>query len=309
VTLAEWASNTVRDIRRDGIDGARNAATQLRLGAFRRLDWFDEGTNVYDREWDLLIVLDACRYDLMAEVANEYDYVESFGSHHSVGSGSGEWMRRTFRQEYRREVERTVYVCGNPHSAMEKHCPERDAFRVLDEVWRYAWDENLGTIRPTPLTDRAIALHREHRPERMLVHYMQPHHPFLPNPLVEEAGASDNVWTRFRKGALDRETVWAHYRDCLRYVLDRLPTLLRNVDADRVAITSDHGNLLGEWGLYGHDGKIALQGLRKVPWCVTSASDAGENTPTVEPSASVDPGADADADGRVAERLEDLGYQ
>ena len=51
----------------------------------RRLNY---GTNVYDREWDVLVVLDACRADLLESVA-DYIYVLYCGaSMRSVGSSS-----------------------------------------------------------------------------------------------------------------------------------------------------------------------------------------------------------------------------
>jgi len=54
------------------------------------------------------------------------------------------------------------------------------AFAALDEVWKYAWDDDLGTVPAAAVTDRAVALARERDPERLVVHYMQPHHPFVP---------------------------------------------------------------------------------------------------------------------------------
>jgi len=55
----------------------------------RRLPY---GTNVYDRSWDVLVVLDGCRADLLAAVADEYDGLTAVGSIRSVGSSSSEWL-------------------------------------------------------------------------------------------------------------------------------------------------------------------------------------------------------------------------
>jgi hypothetical protein len=38
------------------------------------------GTNVYDHDWDVLILLDACRYDLFQEFAPGHDIYDRFGS-------------------------------------------------------------------------------------------------------------------------------------------------------------------------------------------------------------------------------------
>ncbi|PSQ93930.1 MAG: hypothetical protein BRD53_07610, partial [Bacteroidetes bacterium SW_7_64_58] len=129
-------------------------------------------TNVYDREWDVLVVLDACRLDLLEQVEKEYSFVENTDSIFSVGSASLEWMEKTFREEYRSEVAGTAYVTGNVKSNLAF---EGEELYLLDEVWKYSWDEEIGTIRPRPITDRAIRTWRDEHPERMIVHYMQPH--------------------------------------------------------------------------------------------------------------------------------------
>jgi len=43
------------------------------------------------------------------------------------------------------------------------------AFAALDEVWKYAWDDDLGTVPAAAVTDRAVALARERDPERLVV--------------------------------------------------------------------------------------------------------------------------------------------
>jgi len=52
------------------------------------------GTNVFDREWDVLIVLDTARVDALRVVADEYDFIGQVDSIWSVGerlrSGSPE---------------------------------------------------------------------------------------------------------------------------------------------------------------------------------------------------------------------------
>ena len=297
MTVSRWLENTARDIREDGWQGVRNAGKQLYLGGFRRLDWFDRGTNIYDRDWDLLVVLDACRYDLMQEVYEEYEFIESIERFRSVGSSSSEWMCRNFTQEFRSEINKTVHVTGNPNT--QESLPLQD-FSVLDEVWRYTWDEELGTLLPDPLTDRAIALHRENDPERMIVHYMQPHHPFVQNPIGDGFGESD-PWNALERDEVNRDEVWKEYRRNLRYVLEQLPLLLENVDAENAVITSDHGNLLGEYGLYAHPAKVAVSELRTVPWCETTAQDTGSYEPDL--SEPADTGTDV-----VEQRLADLGY-
>jgi hypothetical protein len=272
----------------------------------QRLDY---GTNVYDREWDILVVLDACRADLLQSVAAEVDCLEDVGSMRSVGSSSSEWLENTFRG--RPETGRTAMVTGNTWT--DRYL-EADAFAALDEVWKYAWDDDLGTVPSAAITDRAIAIAREHDPDRLVVHYMQPHHPFVPDPLAGDDGMARtgslsndaNPWVLLRRGELTTERVWAAYEANLRHVLSEVASLVDNVDG-RVAITGDHGNLFGEWGLYGHPMETPVPALLAVPWAETTGTDRGTRKPTLSPPEPlpVDRVYGAETE---RERLDALGY-
>ena len=87
------------------------------------------GTNVYEREWDVLVVLDACRADLLAAVEPEIGFLDSVESMRSVGSSSSEWLENTF--EGNSESARTVMVTGNTWT--DRYL-DADTFAALDEV-------------------------------------------------------------------------------------------------------------------------------------------------------------------------------
>ncbi|WP_053772543.1 hypothetical protein [Halorubrum tropicale] len=86
----------------------------------------------------------------------------------------------------------------------------------------------------------------------------------------------------------------------LRLALDEIELLLENVEAETVVITSDHGNALGEWLVYGHPPTMPMDCLRVVPWIETTAADRGEYEPEIEP------GVDHETDRE--EQLAALGY-
>jgi hypothetical protein len=270
----------------------------------RRLDY---GSNVYDRAWDVLVVLDACRADLLAGVAPEIDFLDGVESVRSVGSSSSEWLENTFA---RPETARTAMVTGNTWTGRYLDAGE---FAALDEVWKYAWDDDLGTVPAGAVTDRAVGLARERDPDRLVVHYMQPHHPFVPDPLAGDTGmargsdrsSASNPWILLRRGEADPDRVWAAYEANLRYVLDEVAALLDNVDG-RVAITADHGNLFGEWGLYGHPMHTPVPALLRVPWAETTARDRRTREPALEPPEPL-PVSRVDG-GDARDRLAALGY-
>jgi len=272
----------------------------------RRIDY---GTNVFDREWDVLVVLDACRADLMRAVAPDVDFLGAVDDVRSVGSSSSEWLENTFVGHP--ETARTVMITGNTWT--DRYLAA-DAFAALDEVWKYAWDDDVGTVPPEAVTDRAITAARERDPERLVVHYMQPHHPFVPDPIKGDGGIARtgkhsnaaNPWVMLRQGEVTVERVWDAYAATLRYVLPEVQSLLENVDG-RVAITADHGNLFGEWGLYGHPMHTPIRALLTVPWVEATGSGCGTREPAIEPPEPLPVsrvyGADTDR-----ERLDALGY-
>ena len=100
-------------------------------------------------------------------------------------------------------------------------------------------------------------------------------------------------------GALDVEELWAGYRANLERALDELAILLESVDAETVLVTSDHGNGIGEAGVYGHPPGQWIDAVRSVPLVRTSATDTGEYRPRSATPAS----------GEAADRLAALGYR
>jgi len=303
--LTGWASDSISRIRTDGFDGVRESLRPVYHKALQGTSRLrDPGTPVYDRDWDLLIVVDACRFDLMREVASDYEYISDVSQSRSLDSMTLLWMRKNFVSMYGTEMSETAYVCGNPFS---KQAVDEDDFDVLDEVWKYVWDDP-GTVLPRAITDRTIATAREHQPDRLIAHYMQPHCPFISRPNLTQGKQLDkfgnqdwdDVWQKLRAGKISREEVWSGYRENLKLALDEIELLLENVEAETVVITSDHGNALGEWLVYGHPPTMPMDCLRVVPWIETTAVDRGEYEPEIEP------GVDHETDRE--EQLAALGY-
>lgn len=299
--MRAWARTRIQDVRTNGVSGVRRTAHDVWQRALKvGTDYLRPGygTPVYEREWDVLLILDACRLDLMEEVAGEYDFVEEVGSHVTVGSSSTAWMENTFTDEYADEVAETAYITANPFSA-ELLDPED--FYALEEVWADAWDDELETVRARDVTDRVIQFARREDPTYLVAHYMQPHASFVPRPEFDR-GITDayerSVFRGVLRGRVSKDDLWDAYRENLRYVLEEVELVLNNVDADTVAISADHGEAIGEWGLYGHGGP-AIDVLRRVPWVTATGTDVGSHDPEVTTEA---------VDRTVADRLEQLGY-
>lgn len=276
-----WATETVKRVRDDGIEGFRWGIEKAYHKVLQTSSVFrPNGEPIWESEWDILVVVDACRYDLMEEIQGEYDFIETIDEFRSVNSLTRLWMAENFDERYADRMRETVYISGNPWS---EGMIDDALFADVEHVWEYAWCDP-GTVPPEPITDEVIRRHREDNPSKTIAHYMQPHAPFLPNPdlgpekQLERFGnqLTGDIWDALKRGEYSRDVVWEGYRDNLRRVLNDVERLLRNVDAERVVITSDHGNALGEWGIYGHPPNMPLDCLRRVPLIETSAEDTGE---------------------------------
>lgn len=309
MTLSDWLDTTGELYRELGVlRGTKVSVNELYIGGLRRLGkrW-NYGEAIFEREWDMLIILDACRPDALATVADEYEFLPTgeIPTHTSLGSQSLEWMEKNFSSEYEGEISETVYVTSNVFSREL----DEERFAHLDEVWRYSWDDDLGTIPPESVTDRTISIAREENPARLIAHYMQPHQPYrsfanggrVKRTLNHDAVPNSPIH-QLQRGEADRTKVWNAYVDNLRWVLNEVEVLLRNIDAERVVVSADHGEAMGEWWCYEHPEYAPIPTLKRVPWVSTSASDTREYVPTLEPQeANLD-------DGTVSDRLADLGY-
>ena len=282
----------------------------------------DFGTNVYERDWDILVVLDTARVDTMKVASDSVDFVEEVGSIRSIGSTSSEWIAKTFDREYKNEITKTVLVSANPHvqhTLYDREFPEHDKdaffafttwdtvesdnFRFVDQPWKYATDERYDHVLPKDMTERAIRLYRDYEPDRMIVHYMQPHRPHISKAYREGRDLTDaeqDPFTYLKHGG-NRSEVYANHVSDLEFVLKTgVEPLLRNIDADNVAITADHGDGFGESWCYAHIAGDPRSEVRRVPWVKTEATNHGDIDPTLSPPET--------AEESTEDRLEALGY-
>ncbi|MFB6185935.1 MAG: hypothetical protein ABEI86_03600, partial [Halobacteriaceae archaeon] len=221
--------------------------------------------DIFNYDWDLLIILDTCRVDAIKEVKQEYEFINDINSHWSVGGSSNEWILNTFNVDNINYVNKTSYVTSNPHAmtVLEKnfeknfegeingtHPLERysthepidpEEFYTYVPLYKHHLDDQDYTS-PRRVTDHVINIDRNDHSPRIVAHYMPPHKPYLARQEDGEMLAGD-----------PRDVTWESYIDNLRWGLNEVQILLNNVDRDRVVITADHGeNFLFRPILPGH---------------------------------------------------------
>lgn len=270
-----------------------------------------DGVEVLDEDWDSLVILDACRYDMfesLSELAGELEY------RYSRGSSTVEFLRGNFHE---RELLDTVYVTANPQLYRNRDRINVKFHNTID-VWRQeGWDEDHQTVLPETMTDFAKRAIDDYPNKRLVFHYIQPHYPFLGSDetfdkghLSETHPDKENVWGQLMTGTsnADPEQVKHLYYDNLERTLPHIEDLLNYADRKTV-VTSDHGNMLGERARplpireWGHPRGIYTEGLVKVPWLVVES----EIRPKIVAEQSTQNRDSVDQDV-VAERLQNLGY-
>jgi arylsulfatase A-like enzyme len=216
----------------------------------------EEPTHIFDREWDNLIILDACRHDVYQEVRDrDVDYIYSVGSH------SREFVENTFSED--RDFSDVVYITANGHISpgkFEKFTGKRieDTFHTVFDPFANDWDDDVSGIPPEAVARDARTAEKLFPDKKKIIHFMQPHYPFLGSEI-------DVGYSYPRPHERDYEKIRKAYAECLEYTLDFVDELVEDLEGKTV-ITADHGEFLGEKDMIKHPYGVKAETLRKVPW-------------------------------------------
>jgi len=267
------------------------------------------GFRPLDHDWDVMILLDACRADLFEEFAPQhslYDQFDTVSSKYSCASTSREWFDKGFGDVSIEERSDVHYVSENPFLSRL----ELTEFYQVERLWELRAKTGSGTLDPSVVTDQALNVYQNSTAGRFVVHYIPPHAPFFhcvdKYSLAETAwgGESHAVWYGLQTGEFDQDEVWEDYGQNLLTVLDEVERLVEHVSGS-VVITADHANAMGEFGVYGHPGYVPVPALKQVPWVRL----AGNEVPyEINDLQAAEPEPD-DSSESVEKRLEALGYK
>ena len=75
-----------------------------------------------------------------------------------------------------------IYISGNPYINSKVETAGFDAkkhfYKVID-VWDFGWDWRIGTVPPREINRAALRCYLKYPGKRFIIHYMQPHAPYL----------------------------------------------------------------------------------------------------------------------------------
>lgn len=224
----------------------------------------------------LIIVLDACRYDALNEIGDEYFDAE-IEPVYGTARNTFMWAKNAWEKEKYdvRYLSGAAPINSNLTDSSDVRLQALyDGFvpsRHLDirDVWNEIWEE--GEIPPEEMTEIAL----EENKDRMVVHYYQPHAPFvgelktedvLDEELKKDHDLDERMWNRAESGEITDDELWDLYVSNLRRAMESVKELVEKTDYENVVITADHGEALGEYGVYGHPKHIDHPKVTVVPW-------------------------------------------
>ena len=254
----------------------RRGATRLKkiltkLASLSLEGYDEEPKSVFEKgNWDNLIILDACRHDIYREVTGR-----EVEKRVTLGSTSSEYFGRTYSEG---DYSETVLISANGFCSddmLKKHAGRTDVFFEKYELLSTDWDEEEKIVPAEPVVRDALSAEKLFPGKRKIVHFMQPHDRFVNYDYIEQINEDGNIKNEFdlaHLGRLSDEEILEAYKDNLQYVLEYVEELVEKMDGKTV-VTADHGELLGEQGMYRHPKGLDAKALREVPWDVVAPGE------------------------------------
>ena len=229
-----------------------------------------KGIKVVDEDWDYLVILDACRYDIFAQVN---DIPGKLTKVYSLAPNTQYWLIENIKDDVEKWRD-VVYISANPFvskTMLKKLIGIGNPFLHLEEVWNYGWDPDRLTVPPSKVMQATLRMLKRYPAKRMVIHFLQPHIPYI------YGESSSSIWpprrikfnnlrelrSYIRKNVKEARSA---YIRSVRYVLKYVKSLI-SVLKGRIVVTADHGELFGEYGFYEHPA-VYIEPLLAVPWLV-----------------------------------------
>ncbi len=228
---------------------------------FHFLPLKNDGVFIMEEDWDNLIILDACRYDLFLET----NWIEG-KLEKKISRGSHTWM--FMRENFKKVYLDTIYISANPFIWTKK-----DAFYKIFYVAPKEEIEKYGTVLPETVAAKAKEINKKYPHKRLIVHFDQPHYPFIGKVKIPNLPQKNyNPFYLLAEKKIEKETLWQAYKSNLERVLFVVEKLLKEFQGKTI-ITSDHGESFGDFAkpfpirIWGHSGP-RIKSLIEIPWLV-----------------------------------------
>jgi len=248
--------------------------------------------DILKEDWKYLAILDGCRYDYFKEVYKEIlGEVGYLQKARCSSLDTIQWQKDTFKN-----CKDVIYL--NTTINFDYRFETNTFFKVV-HVWKNGWSSELGTTPAKAVNKAFLKEFAKHPTNRFLIHYMQPHTPFVtiggqpsntiekhqnmertePHKYVSNLISESTAWTikkwLRRKPNLPIEKYFMEhgkqgligvYKNEIRLVLTYAKKLIDSYPGKWI-LTADHGVRVGEKGRFGQC-HIDVKEVREVPWMV-----------------------------------------
>lgn len=236
------------------------------LSAGRRADQLEK---LSTSEWDIVVILDACRYDILQEVT-DWPIERAV----SPASCTPEWLQKV---EEKGIFDDATIITANAQYEKVGFSGETESY------WRTHWNDSLSSVVPEDVLDRVTDLITSGEGP-IVAHLQQPHWPYIAKigdrwhlaydntgPWTDGDDNIESVQVAMERGLVDLQAARRAYRASVSSVWDTLVEYLERWlnNSQSVVVTADHGETFGrlrERGFYEHPCGCHTKPLISVPW-------------------------------------------
>ena len=293
-----------------------------------------EGIDIFEEDWDNLIILDACRYDSFVSAKERHNLSGELESRISRGSQTPEWLWANFRG---RDLSDTVYISasgmpqhiGVDNSSSKSRYQEKYSFNLKVHDLINVWSDPPDGARPTVedgrtsdhlvpaglMANKAIEFAKKYPNKRILIHIIEPHDPYYGTEIGKEIHKkSRHPWKDKLQQKIDTpvEKLRQAYQQNVDIGVKAASALIEEL-VGKTVVSSDHGEMLWERSNpvptveILHPDKTYIDELVRVPWLIVDGErrDITSGTPITED----DNISDMKPTSTTEEQLKALGYR
>ena len=307
-----YSLSNLKEVREDPTLALREI-NRLYYTRGRTRDYNTDAPNIFDEDWDNLLILDACRHDAFERILPEFELPGTFGHRYSRGASTMEFLRANLTE---RDLSDTVYVTATSmlYRLMVLNDEIDHNLHAVVDVWEDAIDVGEWGVRPERMAQRVEEIQEKYSDKRLVVHFIQPHIPFI-GEFGSERFNDELIWRKMRQRGLDAsdDDVWRAYMENLRLAMPSVEELLHTLPG-RSVVTADHGQLIGDrifpvpFKEYGHPTGIYCKELVKVPWHVYENGPRKRIVAEKSPEDQYRRKDKQELDSKAEDHLRNLGY-
>jgi len=222
------------------------------------------------KEWDVLIVLDGCRYDAFVQAMNSYPLIN--GTCLEVDSealNTQQW----YQYHWQPKAVHNDVIIITAHPSIYRYVHQYHKFFSDWNIIGLKEHSNINWMHPSLTMKPFVSQQKSNK--KYLIHLIPPHLPYIGNKgknflkkfkwPQNSRHLTQSVYDVVTRYGCEHgwEKLWEYYIENLRVSLDSVFQYMPSIKG-RIILTADHGEIIGP-KLYCH-GKEKYPKLRSIPW-------------------------------------------